>query len=46
MKFIDDILILGGLGVVIAATFILSTIAGLYALGATLFLLGVYFARR
>lgn len=46
MKYIDDILILGGLGIVIATTFLLSTIAGLYALGVTMFCLGLYFARR
>lgn len=49
MKFIEkygeDILILGGLAVVIFTTFLLSIIAGLYLLGAVMIALGVWFAR-
>jgi len=49
MKFIEkygeDILILGGLAVVIFTTFLLSVIAGLYLLGIVMVALGVWFAR-
>ena len=42
--YIEDILIFSGLIIIIKATFLLSTIAGLYTLGGILLLLGVYFA--
>ena len=44
--YIEDILILSGLMIIIKATFLLSAIAGLYALGGILLLLGLYFARN
>jgi Zn-dependent membrane protease YugP len=46
LNYIEDILILSGLAVIIATTFLLSKIAGLYSLGVILFGLGVYFARN
>jgi hypothetical protein len=46
LNYIEDILILSGLTVIIAATFLLSEIAGLYCLGAVLFGLGVYFSKN
>lgn len=45
MKYIEDILIFGGLVLTIIATFLWSKIAGLYVLGGCLFGLGVYFAK-
>jgi hypothetical protein len=44
-KYIEDILILGGLTVIVGATFILSFVAGLYALGISLFGIGVFLAK-
>ncbi|WP_178137439.1 hypothetical protein [Tepidibacter thalassicus] len=44
-KYIEDILILGGLTIIVIATFLLSKIAGLYATGVTLFGLGIYFSK-
>ena len=43
MKYIEDVLILSGLVVIAATTFLLSIIAGLYTTGAILLGLGVYF---
>ena len=43
-KYIEDILIVSGLFFIVAATFMLSVIAGLYCLGATLLGLGIWFA--
>lgn len=43
-KFIEDILILGGLTVIVIATFLLSKIAGLYCLGVVLLGVGIYFS--
>ena len=40
----DDILILAGLTDLIITTFIVNLIAGLYTLGAVLFLMGVFLA--
>lgn len=45
IKYLEDILILSGLTIIVMATFFISKIAGLYSLGATLFGLGIYFAR-
>lgn len=42
---IEDILILSGLVVIIYTTFLLSKIAGLYATGTVLLLLGIYFTK-
>ena len=44
-KYIEDILILGGLACIVRATFLWSEIAGIYALGVSLFGLGVFFAK-
>lgn len=44
--FIEDICILSGLGFIIWATFLLSKIAGIYALGICLFGIGIYLARQ
>jgi hypothetical protein len=46
IKYIEDILILCGLAVIVATTFLLSTIAGLYILGVVLLGLGIYFAKN
>lgn len=43
MKYIEDILIIGGLAVIATATFLLSVIAGLYFIGAVLLGLGIWF---
>ena len=43
-EHVDDMLIFSGLGVLVATTFLINTIAGLYTLGAVLFLLGIFFA--
>ncbi|MFD2671823.1 hypothetical protein [Marinicrinis sediminis] len=40
----DDLLMLLGLVFIVIPTFIISSIAGLYTLGAVLFLLGLFFA--
>ncbi len=45
-SFIEDIFIFSGLGFIIWATFLLSNIAGLYALGACLIIIGVYLTRN
>jgi len=45
-NYVEDILIISGLMIMIKATFLLSKIAGLYALGGVLLLLGLYFARN
>lgn len=45
MKYIEDILIIGGLSCIVVATFFLSTIGGIYILGGCLFGLGVYFTK-
>lgn len=45
-KYLDDILILLGLGAIIGATYMLSTIAGIYTTGAALLGLGVWFAKH
>jgi uncharacterized membrane protein len=44
IKYYDDLLIFAGLVVLIATTFILNTVAGLYSLGAVLLILGLFFA--
>jgi hypothetical protein len=44
-KWIEDILILSGLGFIILATFLLSTVAGFYVLGVCLFGLGLWFTK-
>lgn len=40
----DDLLILSGLSFLIGTTFIINKIAGLYFLGAVLFIFGLFFA--
>lgn len=45
-KYLDDILILGGITAIVTATFLLHTIAGIYVLGAALLGLGIWFARH
>ncbi|MNB98318.1 hypothetical protein D3C75_455670 [compost metagenome] len=42
-KHIDDFLIIVGLSFIVYATFYLSYVAGIYALGSILFLIGIYF---
>jgi len=44
--YIEDILVFSGLTVIAGATFLLNFIAGLYAAGLILLLLGVYFTRH
>ncbi|WP_169798782.1 hypothetical protein [Clostridium tepidiprofundi] len=44
-RYIEDILVLGGLTIIVLATFLLSKIAGLYATGVIMFGLGVYFSK-
>lgn len=46
MGFFEDIMIFTGLGFIVFATFVLSTVAGFYCLGACLFGLGVWFTRH
>lgn len=46
LQNIEDICILGGLYFIIKATFLLSKIAGFYALGICLVLIGIWFARN
>lgn len=46
MKYLDDVLILGGAAAIVVATFLLHTIAGIYALGAAMLALGIWFARH
>lgn len=45
-KYIEDILIISGLILVAVATFSISTIAGLYCVGASLLGLGIWFAKH
>lgn len=45
-KYLEDILILGGLTVIVKTTFLLSKIAGMYTLGFILLALGFYFAKH
>ena len=45
IKYLEDILIVGGLISIITASFLWSVIAGVYVLGSCLFGLGVYFAK-
>lgn len=45
-KYIEDICILSGLYFIIKATFLLSKIGGLYALGACLLIIGIWFIRN
>lgn len=46
VKYLEDILIISGLLIIMAATFLISKIIGLYITGAVLFGLGVYFSRN
>lgn len=46
LKYIEDILIFSGLAVIVATTFLVSKIIGLYVLGFVLFGLGAFFARH
>ena len=46
LKYIEDILIFGGLTLIVIATFLLSKIIGLYVLGLILLGLGVFFSRH
>lgn len=43
--YIEDLLILGGLTILVGTTFFVSIIAGFYASGVTMCGLGAYFAR-
>lgn len=45
LNHVEDFLIFIGLFLVILATFMLNSIAGIYATGISLFLLGVYFTK-
>ena len=45
-KYIEDIFIFCGLGLIIVTTFFVSKIAGLYLLGFILIGLGLYFSRN
>jgi hypothetical protein len=44
LKYYDDLLIFAGLTVLITTTFRINKFAGLYSLGAVLFILGLFFA--
>jgi len=46
LNYIEDILIISGLILIVLATFLLSKIAGMYALGITLFGIGIFFSRH
>jgi intracellular septation protein A len=46
LKYLDDILIFGGITAIVTATFLLHKIAGIYALGAAMLALGIWFARN
>ena len=46
MKYLDDILIFGGITAIVTATFLLHVIAGIYVLGASMLALGIWFARN
>jgi len=46
IKYIEDILIFSGLALIIATTFLVSKILGMYVLGFVLFGLGVFFTRH
>lgn len=45
IKYLEDLLIISGLIVIIKATFLLSKIGGMYALGLVLLGLGAYFTK-
>ncbi|WP_019850635.1 hypothetical protein [Desulfitobacterium sp. PCE1] len=45
LDYLEDFLIFMGLLLIMLATFLLNSIAGIYATGIILFLLGVYFIR-
>ena len=45
-KYIEDALIFSGLAVIVTATFLWSSIAGIYTIGVCLLGLGVWFARN
>ena len=45
-NYIEDLLICSGLGLIILATFMLSTVAGIYAAGTILLGLGFWFTRH
>lgn len=44
-KYIEDILILGGLAVIVGTTFFINMIIGFYVLGSVLIGVGVYLAK-
>ena len=44
-KYIEDILILGGLAVIVGTTFFISMVIGFYVLGSALVGVGVYLAK-
>jgi hypothetical protein len=44
-KYIEDILIFSGLAAIVAATFMLSIIAGVYCFGVALLVIGVLLAK-
>jgi hypothetical protein len=46
LNYIEDILILGGLTIIVMATFLVSKVIGLYVLGTTMFGLGIFFSRH
>lgn len=46
LNYIEDVLILSGLAIIIATTFLLSKIIGLYCLGTVLLVVGIYFAKN
>lgn len=46
LKYIEDILIFSGLILIVIATFLLSKIIGMYALGAILFGIGIFLSRH
>jgi hypothetical protein len=45
IKYLEDILIMSGLLIIVTATFLISSIFGMYVLGLILFSLGVYFSK-
>jgi hypothetical protein len=45
-RYIDDVLIIGGMVAITAATFLLSPVAALYVLGVFLLMSGAYIARH
>jgi len=46
MKYLEDFLILGGLLLIIIATFFVSKIAFLYVTGIIFIILGIYFSKN